>query len=186
MSSAEAPTWWDDVEEPAAPRRETAAGTGSSAKVECLSRAHAADFADAFDLDGAFGAPTRRFTRESEQVIVLERRPATDVAQEPYEPVADEPAPILEATYEEESVAADPYLGEAPQIDPETGRRTVRVTGRPEAAVAPRRLREIESRRPRRGAVERAASRPDRIALYAVLLGLFLVVLAAASSSAHP
>jgi hypothetical protein len=34
--------------------------------------------------------------------------------------------------------------------------------------------------------MERVTSRPDRIAMYAVLLGILLVVIAAASSSAHP
>jgi hypothetical protein len=190
MPRAEAPSWWDDVEEPA-PRRAPRA-TGSE---ECLSRAHAADFADAFDLDGAFGAPSRRFGRE-DRVIVLERTPAAPAVQEERvraereadlhvavaeaEPEAPELAAFTDATYDEE------LLDAAPEVDPETGRKLVRITGRPEATVAPRRLRELEPRRERRSVAQRAASHPDRIALYAVLLGLFLVVLAAASSSAHP
>ena len=57
----------------------------------------------------------------------------------------------------------------------ENGRRTVRITGQP---VPPRRQRSA-----RRSEIE---ARPDRIALWAVLLGLFLVFMAAATASAAP
>jgi hypothetical protein len=60
----------------------------------------------------------------------------------------------------------------------------VRISGQPGAheEIAERRaLREIEVRRPR-SAAERAEHRPDRIAMYAVLLGVFLVLVAALSS----
>ena len=53
------------------------------------------------------------------------------------------------------------------------GRRTVTIRGQ----VAP-------PRRPPRRAHERAGSRPDRIAMWAVLLGLLLVLVAATSSHA--
>jgi hypothetical protein len=55
----------------------------------------------------------------------------------------------------------------------ENGRRTVRITGHP---VPPRR------RQPARRTDLQA--RPDRIALWAVLLGLFLVFMAAATANA--
>jgi hypothetical protein len=155
-----------------------------------LSRAHAADFADAFDLDGAFGAPRRRFARDELQdtgegiVIVLEREPEpADVIAEPAPLPAEE---FVDAVAEEEPILEHELLGEPPARDPETGRRTVRISGHPGATVAPRRLREIQPRRARRSVVDRAVSSPDRMALYAVLLGLFLVVIAAASSGAHP
>jgi hypothetical protein len=60
----------------------------------------------------------------------------------------------------------------------------VRISGQPgiHAELAERRaLREIENRRPR-GTVERVGHRPDRVAMWAVMLGLFLVVIAAMSS----
>ena len=57
----------------------------------------------------------------------------------------------------------------------ENGRRTVRITGQP---VPPRRQRSA-----RRSEIE---ARPDRIALWAVLLGLFLVFMAAATANAAP
>ncbi|XAY06667.1 hypothetical protein DSM112329_03542 [Paraconexibacter sp. AEG42_29] len=65
-------------------------------------------------------------------------------------------------------------------------RKTVRITGNPgiQAELAERRaLREVESRRPR-SVADRAAHRPDRIAMWAVMLGIFLVLIAATSSSA--
>jgi len=61
--------------------------------------------------------------------------------------------------------------GEAP------ARRTVTITGQPDAVIT--------RRRPSR-AEQRIVARPDRIALWAVLLGLFLVVMAAATANAAP
>ncbi len=55
----------------------------------------------------------------------------------------------------------------------ENGRRTVTITGHPEAP------------RPRRSAsASQIQARPDRIALWAVLLGLFLVFMAVATAGA--
>ena len=66
-------------------------------------------------------------------------------------------------------------------------RRTVYVTGRPAASPLPR-LVEVRRRRPGRRPAERVGPRPDRIALWAVLLGFFLILVAATSSHAavHP
>jgi hypothetical protein len=65
--------------------------------------------------------------------------------------------------------------------------RTIHITGRPEAVPVPvRRLREVERDRERAPARDRLAGpRPDRVAMYAVALGIFLVLLAAVSSSAQ-
>jgi len=191
MSRAEAHVSWDDDEplkaaDPA-PRRVRERGPEPR-----LSRAHAAGFADAFDLDGAFGAPRRRFDRDGQdtgegRVIVLERAPAHDDTHAEELRLAEQ----AQARAEELRLAAeaearhDELLGAPPEIDPDTGRRVVRITGRPNESVSPRRLRETEPRRGR-SVADRAAARPDRIALYAVLLGLFLVVLAAASAGAQP
>jgi hypothetical protein len=60
-------------------------------------------------------------------------------------------------------------------------RRTVQITGRPVAAP---RLVEVERRRPGRRPAERVGPRPDRIAMYAVLLAFFLILVAATSSHA--
>lgn len=79
--------------------------------------------------------------------------------------------------------------GAAPDLDFErapapAGRRTVQITGRPAAAPSLPRLVEVERRRPGRPPAERLGPRPDRIALYAVLLGFFLILVAAASAHA--
>ena len=60
-------------------------------------------------------------------------------------------------------------------------RRTVQITGRPVSSL---RLVEVERRRPARSPMERLGPRPDRIAMWAVLMGVFLCVVAL--STAHP
>ena len=65
-----------------------------------------------------------------------------------------------------------------------SGRRTVQITGRAVPAPALPRLVEVERRRPARRPAERIGGRPDRVALWAVLLGFFLIAVAA-TSSAH-
>lgn len=80
-------------------------------------------------------------------------------------------------------------------------RRTITITGDPDRLrqarhlqVVPRReanlatsrsarLVQIERRRPPRRPSERLGARPDRIAMWAVMMALFLIVVAAAS---HP
>jgi hypothetical protein len=73
-------------------------------------------------------------------------------------------------------------------LSPPPARRTVQITGRTVAAPALPRLVEVERRRPARRPTERVGPRPDRIALWAVLLGFFLILVAATSSNAavHP
>jgi hypothetical protein len=69
--------------------------------------------------------------------------------------------------------------------DPQGVRRTVTITGRPVSPAATPGLVEVQSRRPARRAVERIGPRPDRIAMWAVALGLLLCVVAMATAS-HP
>jgi hypothetical protein len=71
---------------------------------------------------------------------------------------------------------------------PPPARRTVQITGRTVSAPPLPRLVEVERRRPARRPAERVGPRPDRIALWAVLLGFFLILVAATSSNAatHP
>jgi hypothetical protein len=79
-------------------------------------------------------------------------------------------------------------------------RRTVTITGRPEnrfappprppRALAPRpngrsaRFVSVERRRPRPRAAERFGPRPDKLAMWAVLMALFLILVTVASSHA--
>ena len=53
------------------------------------------------------------------------------------------------------------------------GRRTVKITGQP-----------VPARRRRSATASQIEARPDRIALWAVLLGLFLVFMAVATANA--
>jgi hypothetical protein len=58
---------------------------------------------------------------------------------------------------------------------PAAERRTVVITGQP-----------VPARRRRSPTQQQIAARPDRVALWAFLLGLFLVVVAAATAHAAP
>ncbi|HEX7300965.1 MAG TPA: hypothetical protein VF257_18355 [Solirubrobacteraceae bacterium] len=62
-------------------------------------------------------------------------------------------------------------------------RRTVEITGRTVGAPSLPRLVQIDRRRPARRAVERVGPRPDRLALWAVVLGFFLILVAVTSTS---
>jgi hypothetical protein len=77
---------------------------------------------------------------------------------------------------------------------PEVSRRTVRIRGQAIAGTSarqlhaaadtppPRRLEPLPRERPRRSAPERLGSRPDRIAAWAVVFGLMMAVMAAATA----
>ena len=58
-------------------------------------------------------------------------------------------------------------------VEPEDDRRTVVITGNP-----------VPARRRRSPAQQQIVARPDRVALWAFLLGLFLVLVAAATANA--
>jgi len=68
-------------------------------------------------------------------------------------------------------------------LEPPPRRRTVEITGHPVGGPSLPRLVEIDRRRPARRAVERVGPRPDRIALWAVVLGFFLILVAVTSTS---
>jgi hypothetical protein len=76
------------------------------------------------------------------------------------------------------SVADDPFASPPP---PAGARRTIQIKGRPGEASAPSMARR---HRPRT-ASDRVGHRPDRIALWAVALGLILIILAATTSSSQ-
>jgi hypothetical protein len=78
----------------------------------------------------------------------------------------------------EHGAPADPTPLSAP-----SRRRTVEITGHPVGGPTLPRLVEIDRRRPARRAVERVGPRPDRIALWAVVLGFFLILVAVTSTS---
>jgi hypothetical protein len=80
--------------------------------------------------------------------------------------------------------AATPQPPEAaPALEAPSRRRTVEITGRTVGAPNLPRLVQIDRRRPVRRPVERVGPRPDRLALWAVVLGFFLILVAVTSTS---
>jgi hypothetical protein len=150
------PTWWTDVQE----HRD---------EIEQIDRRAIEWSDDDFDL-----VPPSVGKRRPEQMMAdrVER-----VRTKRFErPVADEPV-RAEAVQREEPITD--FLSEPPRVGE---RRTVTITG--QAAGAPRRtLMEIERRRPPRSVTERAADRPDRMAMYAAAFGFLLILIAAISTS---
>jgi hypothetical protein len=64
-------------------------------------------------------------------------------------------------------------------------RRTVEIRGRTvPAPVVPRSNVEIDRRRPSRRPIERVGSRPDRLAMWALLMGIVLILVAVGTADA--
>lgn len=63
-------------------------------------------------------------------------------------------------------------------------RRTVEIRGRTvPAPIVPRNV-EVERRRPPRRAIERVGPRPDRVAMWALLMGIVLILVAVGTADA--
>jgi len=62
--------------------------------------------------------------------------------------------------------------------DATPGRVTVEIRGRTVPAPAVPREVDVERRRPQRRAAERVGERPDRMAMWALLMGLLLILVA--------
>jgi hypothetical protein len=194
MPPVAAPVWWEDVQQ----EREDFAGRARRPVDEWL------------DEDVDF-APRRRLPRRSaDEAVVLEFDLDAALAEAAYddEPAMDsapmDSAPVDEALHgaflHAESapgggVPAEPGSGRRSRPEPSGGtlgdqrflappppdgeRRTVQITGRPEAARAP-----LPSRRHRpRTTADRVGPRPDKLALYAVMLGIVLILIALSSAS---
>jgi hypothetical protein len=172
VPSMDAPTWWADVQQD----RDNLAGRGRQP-------------ADVWLEDDLDFVPRRRMSRSGSTITI--ERPVSEGsgADDPLhgvfiptpaprviELVAD---PLLDVSIDDEVIVdEDGYLSPPP---PPGQRRTVQITGRPaEARVVSRALRH----RPRTTA-DRLGPRPDRIALWAVVLGAILILLAAFSSSSQ-
>ncbi len=108
------------------------------------------------------------------------RRDATRTAESrrPSAPGSAAPEPTDAGFDATDFDAIERTAAPSPPLAP-LARRTVQITGRPMNAP---RLVEVERRRPARRPVERVGPRPDRVALWAVLLGFFLILVAASSS----
>jgi hypothetical protein len=99
-----------------------------------------------------------------------------DRGRDHVEPRRDETAPRRDDRVRAPEAA--PRALEAP-----SRRRTVEITGRTVGAPSLPRLVQIDRRRPARRPVERVGPRPDRLALWAVVLGFFLILVAVTSTS---
>ena len=119
---------------------------------------------------------TGRFDREPAAAPVRDRRFERTPAPAPA--TAPERAPIQPA-----STALPEGAPRRPLVAP-VPRRTVQITGHPGRRPDSPRLVEIDRRRAARRPAERVGPRPDRLAMWAVMLGLFLILVAATSSHA--
>jgi hypothetical protein len=203
MPHSEAQAWWADVQHVRESiERRRARGLDSSTPVDAatearFSRRAAESLPPLEDLDwspGARGESTGRFDRASRpqgsnqqrgdhpqpraRRSGSERRRA-ETAGERIDVSAE--AAALAAPTSPEPDTTEPAMG---ALSPPPARRTVTITGRGVTAPALPRLVEVERRRPARRPAERVGPRPDRIALWAVLLGFFLILVAATSSNA--
>jgi hypothetical protein len=156
MGHAEAPAWWADV----AHLRDVYERTDEARR--------RADLADR--------RQPRREAAPRRPVEVVERRrpdvPATRPAEivELGQPAAGRPAPVARR-------------GPHPKGTALPARRTVEIRGRTVPAPAVPRV-EIDRRRPQRSAVQRVGPRPDRLALWALLMGLLLILVAVGTADA--
>ena len=120
--------------------------------------------------------------RSERHLHVVEEAPARVVEdlriEAPAVEIPDWAEPFADARW-------DDRLG-APDYEERDGRRTVLVTGRPEGKAVPRReTTPGKSARVRRHTPTRArlAGRPDRVALWAVALGLLMAAMAGFSGN---
>jgi hypothetical protein len=182
--------WWDDVQylrEPLERKREKEARRGLRLDARAAARAvaerHAnAPVADAepdfihgldsvHELDAMPRA--RRFERSPERRGRFARGERDTSAAH-----AAHAAHAARLDRAPEAPAAMPTPLSAP-----SRRRTVEITGRTVGAPSLPRLVQIDRRRPARRATERVGARPDRLALWAVVLGFFLIFVAVTSTS---
>ncbi len=153
---------------------------GDLLTLEELGKVLAAPSAPADALDFDFGSGTERARRRT-----AARTGGSTPAAPPTHPVSEASAPRLAPIGARHAVQAPPpgsSLLHQPLAPPERerrghGRRLTAAGAQRGAEVAPRPL-------PGAATLHRFRADPDRIALYAVLLGIVLVLIAASSSSA--
>lgn len=195
MPHSEAQAWWADVQHVRESiERRRAGGLDSAAPLDAaaerrFTRRAPESLPPLEDLDwspGAAGQPTGRFDRTRSQrgehaAAPRARRTTTDRRGGESPERVDLSPEWLDTT--DGTPADDTASATATALSPPP-RRTVQITGRTVSAPPLPRLVEVERRRPARRTVERVGPRPDRIALWAVLLGFFLILVAATSSNA--
>ena len=200
--------WWDDVQylrEPLERKREKEARRGLRLDARAAARAVAERHAGApaaeseldsiheLDLDSVdelHAVPrTRRFARPAPDADAMPRtgrfaRSAPDADAMPRTGRFARSAPERRGRLARAERATPVRAPEAPAPLPAPSRRrTVEITGRTVGAPSLPRLVQIDRRRPARRATERVGARPDRLALWAVVLGFFLIFVAVTSTS---
>ena len=193
--------WWDDVQylrEPLERKREKEARRGLRLDARAAARAvaerHAATPVAEPELDFIHGLDsiheldamprTRRFARSAPEADDVPR--TGRFARSAPERRGRFARAEHDASLDRAPEAPNP---EAPTPEPATPlaapsrRRTVEITGRTVGAPSLPRLVQIDRRRPARRAAERVGARPDRLALWAVVLGFFLILVAVTSTS---
>jgi hypothetical protein len=172
--------WWDDVQylrEPLERKREKEARRGLRLDARAAARAvaerHADDpIADPDTVHELEAVPRRRFERSGTERRPPERRGRFSRAEH------------ARADHGRTEHGSSARGAEAPvPLPAPSRRRTVEITGRTVGAPALPRLVQIDRRRPARRPVERVGARPDRLALWAVVLAFFLIFVAVTSSS---
>ena len=77
-----------------------------------------------------------------------------------------------------------PRRGPHAKGSPIPARRTIEIRGRTVPAPSVPRTVELDRRRPPRRAIERVGTRPDRLALWALLMGIVLILVAVGTADA--
>jgi hypothetical protein len=196
MPQPETRAWWDDVQhlrDSIERKREDEARRGLRLDARAAARAvaeraageatAAANAPDVPDMGQDDWAPRRgrRFERAAPERRGRFARADRDGRQR--EPRRDAGRPAAAQQGRPARLDAD-HPAEAPRpLAAPRRRRTVEITGRTVGAPSLPRLVEIDRRRPARRPVERVGARPDRIALWAVVLGFFLIFVAVTSTS---
>jgi hypothetical protein len=154
--------------------------------------------ADDWGGDDVFATHPRRRVghRTPTGELTMPPRRGHDPAARPADqPVAEDPIVELELDPRspdedaprgpEASVVAE-ELTDGIKWAPSAGRRTVQITGHPDAAVMARPFTSDRRRRPPRTAGERLVARPDRVAAWAFGLGMLLIAVAVSTAGAAP
>ena len=171
MGHAEAPAWWADVQH----LRDVYERTDEARR--------RADLADSADRRASL---ERRPTGVAERRPdgVAERRSAGLAEHRPAEVVERRSAAVVERrAYDAGKAAPVARRGPHPKGTAMPARRTVEIRGRTVPAPAVPRV-EVDRHRPPRRAADRVSPHPDRLALWALLMGLLLILVAVGTADA--
>lgn len=195
MSNAEARAWWDDVQHLRPDAAPAARSRHDGPALRSVDDLPSAAELDAWLAEEAATAP-RRFGRDAADVDAAGSAFAEEQAELDAAPRARRPeraAPKATWTAESTAVTAEVALTRRPAAAPAErsaiGSEGLLAARAAEAAAVAgpalrRAAREVSERRPR-SPLDRTMSAPDRIAMWAVILGVLLVVIAATTSSAQ-